>query len=93
MKYPMSKRTITSSSMIRSNFCNDIAGMSQTEFSIRRVAGKMVVHHSVIDCLMQRLVNERPRSDISRRTTPREDKLIAQCARRNNIATSARIRN
>jgi hypothetical protein len=53
----------------------------------------MVVHHSVIDCLMQRLVNERPRSDISRRTTPREDKLIAQCARRNNIATSARIRN
>ena len=40
MKYPMSKRTITSSSMIRSNFCNDIAGMSQTSLALEGWQGK-----------------------------------------------------
>jgi IS30 family transposase len=30
-------------------------GMSQAGFSNRRVAGQMGVHHSVFDCLMQRL--------------------------------------
>ena len=28
-------------------------GMSQADFSNRRVAGQMGVHHSVFDCLMQ----------------------------------------
>ena len=58
----------------------------------------MGIHHSVIDRLMQRLqatvmVDERPRFDRSRKTTPREDRLIARCARRNLFATYARIRD
>ena len=53
-------------------------GMSQAAFSNRRVAGKMGVHYSVIDRLMQRLqvtgmVDERPRSGMPPKTTPRED--------------------
>ena len=60
--------------------------------------GTMGVHHSVIDCLIQRvqatgMINEPPRSDRPRKTTHREDRLIAQCARRNRFATSASIRD
>ena len=58
--------------------------MTQTGFSNKRVAEQMVVHHSVIYRLIQRLqaagmVDERPRSGMPRKTTPREDRLIARC--------------
>ena len=57
----------------------------------------MGLHHSVIDRLMQRLestgmVDEHKRSDMPRKTTPREDKLIVRCARRNCFATLAHMR-
>jgi IS30 family transposase len=47
--------------------------MSKAEFSNRKVAGKMEVHHSAIDRLMQRLqsteiVDDRPRSGKPRKT-------------------------
>ena len=46
----------------------------------------MGLHHSVIDLLMHRLestgmVDEHTRSDMLRKTTQREDKRIARCAR------------
>ena len=70
--------------------------MSHAGFSNRRVAGKMGVHHSVIDRLMGRLqangmVDERLYCGWPSTTTPREDKLIAWCARRNCFATTARF--
>jgi len=73
-------------------------GMSQAGLSNRRVAGQMGVHHSIIDCLMHRLqatgmVDEHSQSCRARKTTPREDRLIARCARRNCLATSACIRD
>jgi len=48
------------------------------------VAGQMGVHHSATDRLMHLLqvaeiVDERPRSGRSRKTTPREDRLIVWC--------------
>ena len=72
--------------------------MSQTSFSNGSVTEQMGVHHSVIDCLMQRLqatgmVDEHPRSGRPRKTTPREDTIIVRCTRRNHFATSARIRD
>jgi IS30 family transposase len=47
--------------------------MSKAEFSNGKVAGKMEVHHSAIDRLMQRLqsteiVDDRPRSGKPRKT-------------------------
>ena len=71
-------------------------GMSQAGLSNRRVARQMGVHHSVIDCLMHCLqatgiVDEHPRSDRAQKTTPREDRLKARCARRNCLATSVCI--
>jgi transposase len=64
--------------------------MSQAGFSNRGMAGKMEVHHSVIDRLMQRLeatgmVDEHPRYRRRRKTTPIEDRLIARCARKNRF--------
>jgi transposase len=72
--------------------------MSQAGFSNRGMAGKMEVHHSVIDRLMQRLeatgmVDEHPRYRRRRKTTPIEDRLIARCARKNRFPTPARIRD
>jgi transposase len=60
--------------------------------------GQIGVPHSVADHLVQRLqvigiVYERSRSGRPRKTTPRENRLIARCARRNRFATSARIRD
>jgi transposase len=71
--------------------------MSQAGFSNRRVAGKMGVYHSVIDLLLQGqqatgMIDEYPQSGSPRKTTPREDRLIACCARRNRFASSDRIR-
>lgn len=70
--------------------------MSQTSFSNSRVAGKMGIHHCVIDLHMQGLkatgmIDECPQSGSPRKTTPREDRLIAQCARRNRFVSSDRI--
>ena len=72
-------------------------GMSQTGLSNRRVAQRVGVHHSVIDRLMDRFqatgtVEDRPRSGRPRKTTPREDRLIARRARRDNFTTAGRIR-
>ena len=72
--------------------------MSQASFSNRGVTGQMGVHHFVIDRLMQRLeatgmVDERPRYSRRRKTAPIEDRLIAQCARRNRFPTPVRIRD
>ena len=58
-------------------------GISQVGLSNRKVTGQMGVHHFVNDSLMQRLqvtriVDERLRSDRPRKTTPRQDKLIAR---------------
>ena len=58
----------------------------------------MGVHRSVICCFMQRLqetgmADGRPRSVRFRNTTPKEDRLIARCARRNRFDTSARVRD
>ena len=71
-------------------------GMSQAGFSTRLVAGQMAIQHSEIYHLMQRLqatgmVGELPRSDSPCKATPREDRIIARCARRNRFATSACI--
>jgi len=71
--------------------------MSQAGFRNRRVAGQMVVHHSVIDHLMQPLqatvmVDEHPQSGRPCKAKPREDRLMARCARRNRFSISARIR-
>jgi transposase len=57
-----------------------------------------VVHYFVIGRLMQRLqatgmVDECPRSGKPRKSTPREDTLIARCARRNRFSTSDRNRD
>jgi predicted ArsR family transcriptional regulator len=64
--------------------------MSQSDFSNRRVAGQIGVHYSVIDRHMQCLqatgmVDERPRSGRARKTTLREDRLIAGCVGRNRF--------
>jgi len=58
-------------------------GISQVGLSNGRVAGQMEVHHFVNDGLMQhlqvnRIVDERLRSDRHRKTTPGQDKLIAR---------------
>jgi len=58
----------------------------------------MGIHHSVIDRLMQclqatEMVDERPRSDRPRKTTPRDNMLVARFVRRNRFTTSARIRD
>jgi len=57
----------------------------------------MGIYRSVLDRFMQRLqatgmVGECPRFGRPHKTTPREERLIAGCARRNRFATSARIR-
>ena len=72
-------------------------GMSQTGLSNRRVAQRVGVHRSVIDRLMHRFqvtgtVDDRSRSGRPRKTTPREDRLIARRARRDNFTTAGRIR-
>jgi hypothetical protein len=58
----------------------------------------MEVHHFVNNHLMQhlqvnRIVDERLRSDRPRKTTPGQDKLIARWTWRNRFDTSARIRD
>ena len=58
----------------------------------------MGIHHCVIDLHMQGLeatgiIDECPQSGSPRKTTPREDMLIAQCARRNRFVSSDRIRD
>ena len=73
-------------------------GISLTGFSKIRMRGQIGAPHSAADHLVQRLqvigiVYERSRSGRSRKTTPRENRLIARCARRNRFATSARIRD
>ena len=70
--------------------------MSQTGLSNRRVAQSVGVHHSVIDCLMDRFqatgtVKNRPRAGRPRKTTPREDRLIARRTMRDNFTTASRI--
>jgi hypothetical protein len=69
--------------------------MSQVGFSNRRLAGQNGVHHSVIDFLCKRLkwFCEHQRSRWHCKTTPREDRIIDRCAKRNRFATSARIQN
>jgi len=54
----------------------------------------MGIHHSVMGRRMQHLQAtgmEQPRSWRPRKATPREDRRITRCARRNRFATSARI--
>ena len=58
----------------------------------------MEIHHSVIGRLMQclqatEMVDERPRFDRPRKTTHRDNMLVARFVRRNRFTTSARIRD
>ena len=58
----------------------------------------MEIHHSVIGRLMQclqatEMVDERPRFHRPRKTTPRDNMLVARFVRRNRFTTSARIRD
>ena len=58
----------------------------------------MGIHHSVIGRLMQclqatEMVDERPRFHRPRKTTPRDNMLVARLVRRNRFTTSARIRD
>jgi transposase len=73
-------------------------GTAHAGFRNRRVTVQIRVHHSVIYRLVERLqeavmVDWRPRSGRPLKTTPRKDRLIALCARRNHFSTSARNRD
>ena len=62
-------------------------GMHNSGFSHRRVADHFRVNHSIIVRLMQRFrqtenVTDRPLAGRSRKTTPREDRLISRRAQR-----------
>ena len=71
-------------------------GMSNAGFTHIRGAGQTGTP-SVIDRIMQRvqatgMIDERPRSGMACKTIRRNDRLIDRRARRNRLATSARIR-
>ena len=70
--------------------------VSMSRYMNMRVAWQMGVHHAVIGRRVERLpatgmIGVRLRSGTSRKTTPREDRLIARNARINRFATSTRI--
>ena len=72
-------------------------GMHSGGFSHRRVADHFRVNHSNIERLMQRFcqtgnVTDRPRAGRSRKTTPREDRLISRRARQRSFSTAGALR-
>jgi transposase len=72
-------------------------GMHNGGFSHKRVTDHFRVNHSIIVRLMQRFrqtgnVTDRPRAGRTRKTTPREDRLISRRARQRPFSTSGALR-
>ena len=74
------------------------ATVFETDVSNRRMSGQMVVHHFVIDRLMQSLeatgiVDERPRSGRPHKTKRKDDRRIFRCAMRARFGGHISVRN